>query len=297
MQSLGVVGHATIAYIAQNFVKDTTATWAQGVLGDTSTLYLANIASWADDYPWRAAAPYHFIDDPPNTCDVDYTRYCTKAGCSISGDVGRLTAEHTMEALMFLVHFIGDITQPLHDENLDVGGNTITVTFDGFDDDNLHKWATILTTGIKTGAYASEAASWIEGDDIDDAVGAASAWASDANAYVCTVVMPNGVAALQKCDLYPTYYDSVMPTIQLQFGKAGYRLANWLDQVADSNLGLIRRNNLREKRVPVASERDLIADLLEMGPPSMAQLAKSLGWKINKSLGRGAPETVFPGSL
>jgi hypothetical protein len=43
-----------------------------------------------------------------------------------------------------------------------------------------------------------------------------------------------------------------MPTIQLQFAKAGYRLANWLDQVADSNLGLIRRNNLRETRVPVA---------------------------------------------
>ena len=46
---------------------------------------------------------------------------------------------------MFLVHFIGDITQPLHDENLDVGGNTITVTFDGFDDDNLHvDWDTYM---------------------------------------------------------------------------------------------------------------------------------------------------------
>ncbi|KAJ7196659.1 putative nuclease PA3 [Mycena pura] len=332
----GVVGHATIAYIAQNFVKDTTATWAQGVLGNTSTSYLANIASWADDYRETAAgafsAPYHFIDaldNPPTTCNVDYTRDCTTAGCSISAIAnytqrvqdGRLTAEHTMEALMFIVHFIGDITQPLHDENLDVGGNTITVTFDGFDDDNLHadwdtympelfiggstltfaeKWAATLTTAIKTGAYASMAASWIKGDDIDDAVGAASAWASDANAYVCTVVMPNGVAALQKGDLYPNYYDSVMPTIQLQFAKAGYRLANWLDQVADSNLGLARRNNLGEKRIPVArqvlthsfycfahfarslaiiahSEHDLIDGLLEMGTPSMARLAYGYG--------------------
>lgn len=42
-----------------------------------------------------------------------------------------------MEALEFLVHFIGDITQPLHDENLEVGGNDIDVTFDGEDTD-LH---------------------------------------------------------------------------------------------------------------------------------------------------------------
>lgn len=68
---------------------------------------------------------------------MDYTRDCTAAGCSISAIAnytqrvtdGRLSATNTNQALMFLVHFLGDITQPLHDEALDVGGNTITVTF------------------------------------------------------------------------------------------------------------------------------------------------------------------------
>ena len=47
--------------------------------------------------------------------------------------------------------------------------------------------------------------------------------------------MPNGVAALQTGDLYPTYYNSVIPTIEMQLAKAGYRLANWLNQIVAAN--------------------------------------------------------------
>lgn len=43
--------------------------------------------------------------------------------------------------------------------------------------------------------------------------------------------MPNGAAALQTGDLYPTYYNSVIPTIELQLAKGGYRLANWLNMI------------------------------------------------------------------
>lgn len=83
---------------------------------------------------------------------------------------------------MFLVHFLGDITQPLHDEALELGGNEITVTFMGYDDDNLHadwdtympeelvggyaltdasSWADTLIADIDSGIYKSEAASWM----------------------------------------------------------------------------------------------------------------------------------------
>ncbi|KAG9241820.1 hypothetical protein BJ878DRAFT_427279, partial [Calycina marina] len=54
----------------------------------------------------------------------------------------------------------------------------------------------------------------------------ATKWATDANALVCTVVMPDGVDALQTSDLYPTYYNSVVPTVDMQIAKGGYRLAN-----------------------------------------------------------------------
>jgi hypothetical protein len=48
--------------------------------------------------------------------------------------------------------------------------------------------------------------------------------------------MPNGVAALQKGDLYPTYYNSVIPTVELQIAKAGYRLANWLNTIYEQKI-------------------------------------------------------------
>lgn len=90
-------------------------------------------------------------------------------------------------------------------------------------------WAKDLITEIDSGNYSSQAADWISGDDIADAQAAAMTWASDANAYVCTVVMPDGAAALTAMsDLYPTYYDSVIPTVELQIAKGGYRLANWV---------------------------------------------------------------------
>ncbi|KAJ5771965.1 hypothetical protein N7520_002494 [Penicillium odoratum] len=273
----GSLGHATVAYVAQNYLSSDTAAWAQGVLNDTSTSYLANIASWADTYRATTAgkwsAPFHFIDaedSPPTDCNVNYERDCGDSGCSVSAIAnytqrvsdGSLSAAHIDEALKFLVHIIGDLTQPLHDEAYEVGGNDIAVTFNGYSD-NLHSdwdtympeeliggysladaksWATTLISEISTGSYKSEAASWIEGDTISDAVTTATRWASDANAYVCTVVMPNGSAALQTGDLYPTYYNSVIGTIELQIAKGGYRLGNWLNliyhtKVAKRDLG------------------------------------------------------------
>lgn len=40
-------------------------------------------------------------------------------------------------ALKWVIHFLGDIHQPLHDEALEVGGNGIDVTYDG-ESTNLH---------------------------------------------------------------------------------------------------------------------------------------------------------------
>lgn len=266
----GSLGHETVAYIAQHYVKSHTKTWAQGILNDTSTSYLANVATWADDYRYTAegsfSEPYHFIDaedSPPSSCSVDYDRDCGSKGCSVSAianytlrvqEPDTLSDEQVNYALRFLVHFIGDITQPLHDEALKVGGNDIDVTFDGTAT-NLHhiwdtnmpeqlrggyslsdasKWATNLTTEIDSGAYESQKASWIKGLDITDAKTTALGWATDANQYVCSIVIPKGQAAVEKGDLYPTYYNSAIGTIELQIAKAGYRLAAWLDAIAAS---------------------------------------------------------------
>ncbi|RDW78340.1 putative nuclease S1 [Coleophoma crateriformis] len=269
----GTLGHDTVAYIASNFVTAETATYFQNILGDTSANYLASVATWADSYRYTTAgkfsAPYHYIDAndaPPKTCDVQYSRDCGSTGCVVSAiknytsrvQSSKVSAAEKVIATKFLVHFLGDIHQPLHDEQLQVGGNGIAVTFGGTST-NLHhiwdteipekyvggyaladakSWATTLTTAIKTGTYKSSAASWLKGMDITDAQASALVWASDANSYVCSTVLVDGLTAVEGVDLSGAYYTAALPIVKLQIAKAGYRLAAWLNLIATGSTGL-----------------------------------------------------------
>jgi hypothetical protein len=149
----GDMGHEAIAYIAQDFVTPQTATFVQNALSDTSTSYMANAATWADTYRYTSAGswskPLHFIDandSPPTSCSVEFGRDCSNGECVVNA-IKNFTAQvqdsstsaaELLNAMRFVIHFIGDIHQPLHDEALDVGGNTIAVTYDG-DSTNLHR--------------------------------------------------------------------------------------------------------------------------------------------------------------
>jgi hypothetical protein len=62
---------------------------------------------------------------------------CDRPDQALPERPGRCKAANA-EALRFMVHFVGDLHQPLHDEdNHDKGGNTRHVIFDGRPD-NLH---------------------------------------------------------------------------------------------------------------------------------------------------------------
>ncbi|EFQ32002.1 S1/P1 Nuclease [Colletotrichum graminicola] len=265
----GALGHATVAYVATNFVAPETKTYMQQLLGDTSDNYLASVASWADTYRYTAegkySAPYHFIDaldDPPHSCGVDLERDCGAEGCIISAyanytqhllDASLALAQRQMAAKM-VIHFTGDIGQPLHCENLDVGGNDVVVTFNGTKT-NLHAawdtsipesiagdgknvltvakpWAAALTKDIKSGEFSADAAGpWVSNIDLEDPEATALAWAAESNAFVCTVVMPNGLDAVEKKEIGGAYTTSAKSTVSMQIAKQGYRLAKWLDAI------------------------------------------------------------------
>jgi hypothetical protein len=159
--------------------------------------------------------------------------------------------------------FVGDIHQPLHDENLDKGGNGIKVTFDG-KDTNLHavwdtaipeklvggysledaqNWASTLSTAIKKGEYKAQAPGWLEGIDLNDPVSTSMIWATEANQYVCSTVMPNGAGAIEGQELDGDYYDSAVPVIQLQIARAGYR---YVSLVLEVTLKEMKRKEIRK---------------------------------------------------
>jgi len=80
---------------------------------------------------------------PPEYCVVDFPSDCpTQKGCIIEALVNQTgilkkcvgNQDHSKKcsnALKYLVHFIGDITQPLHCSGLAKGGTETHIKFDG----------------------------------------------------------------------------------------------------------------------------------------------------------------------
>ncbi|CAJ2504367.1 Uu.00g117610.m01.CDS01 [Anthostomella pinea] len=267
----GSLGHITVAYIASHFVKDTTMTYFQELLRNDTEHYLAGVATWADSIRYtrwgRFSKDFHFIDAkdaPPSYCGVDFDRDCKADGCVVSA-MANYTAQlldaglwpwRRNQAAKFVVHFVGDIHQPLHAENVAQGGNAIHVKWDS-SELNLHhvwdssiaekmlggnrrkpydaafKWAANLTEAIKSGKYQASSKSWAEGMILDNPIATSMVWANESNSYICTHVLPEGPEAIVGEELGGEYFEKAAPVIELQVAKAGYRLAAWLDLIAD----------------------------------------------------------------
>lgn len=213
-----------MAYIAADFVAPETAAYFQTLLRNDSSSYLAGVATWADSIRYtkwgRFTAGFHYIDahdSPPHSCNVDFGRDCKQDGCVVSA-IGNYTSRlldrglpawERAQAAKFVVHFVGDIHQPLHTEDVARGGNGIHVRFDGAEL-NLHhvwdssiaekiaggvrrapyaearRWADELSGRIRTGKYASVKGRWLEDMRLEDPEEMAMSWAREGNAFVCS---------------------------------------------------------------------------------------------------------------
>lgn len=72
----------------------------------------------------------------------------------------KLSASDRQIAAKMIIHFIGDIGQPLHCEELETGGNGIDVLYDG-DDTNLHHiWDSEIPESVSGGSSQSSAKTW-----------------------------------------------------------------------------------------------------------------------------------------
>src|SRR5579863_163076 len=118
----GPEGHDLVARIAEAQLTPTAREQVAAILGPNATM--ASISSWADQVRRQrsATAPWHYVDIPINKPHYDRTRDCAKDNCvvqQIEVEKAALRSPSTSEtdrreALMFLIHFIGDMHQPLH---------------------------------------------------------------------------------------------------------------------------------------------------------------------------------------
>jgi hypothetical protein len=130
------VGHEAIAYIAQDRLTPAARRAVKRILGPN--VGLSDVANWADQVRVTSrpeTAAWHFIDIPDRALSVtesDEPKYCGAASCIVSEigiEIQGLSNPSTgplerAELLRFLVHFVGDVHQPLHcADDGDRGGN------------------------------------------------------------------------------------------------------------------------------------------------------------------------------
>ena len=250
----GAEGHRIVARTAQRNLSGKARQEILRLLQRGETL--ESVATWADVI--RNSRPetknWHFVDIPVNATAYDPGRDCPRTpfgDCiinaltesrSILADVGRLESFRNVlanpqqsrqaraEALKFLVHFIGDIHQPLHcADDHDRGGNDVHVTFFGVSS-NLHKiWDSDIITKAGFSQTANRIAAMsvtsetvtLQGDSFAD-------WALEAHRLAVEHAYKN-IPTNKR--LGQSYYQSNRPVVDAQLQKAGLRLARVLNEV------------------------------------------------------------------
>lgn len=275
----GDEGHEIVAVIAYGYLTPLARQHAKALLAvdkkDTLTASdFVSRATWADKYRdsdrystkvhYNATHNWHFVDTemddgnmgaacnnhpslppgapastgPANDCVVDkIEQFRTELGDPLTAQAEKLLA------LKFLMHFVGDVHQPLHAaDHHDRGGNTVPVLFaKRTKPDNLHAhWDTELVHRLgkdpKTVAMdlrkkisQAQAAAWSKGGPAE--------WAKESFGFARDVsynftdesIVDDHGTSVPRLD---AVYDArALPVVRAQLSKAGVRLAAILNEV------------------------------------------------------------------
>ena len=252
------LGHRMVGELAQRHLTPEATAEVSALLAGEAEPTLAGVAAWADtlrddDPPrFKATSRWHYINAKGGGCGFDPARDCADGGCVVSAIEAQraILVDRTQprevrrDALKFLVHFVGDIHQPMHaGDREDAGGNRFQVSLrtglepeayardkyvGGVMGTNLHSvWDYYLLgeTRLSLKDYADrlDAQPWPPAAETArlDPIG----WAGES----CSLI----VAA----DLYPrvhkmdqTYITQWRPTAEHRVRMAGWRLANLLNE-------------------------------------------------------------------
>lgn len=243
----GPMGHRLAARLAEPQLTPAARAEVQRLLATERLRSLADVANWADELRerdptlGRRSAKWHYVNFGDD-CRYDAARDCAKGDCvvealrtqaAILSDRKRGDAER-LQALKFVVHFAGDIHQPLHaGHGHDRGGNTFQVNHRG-KGSNLHAFwdGTLLNSrGLGETTYlwrlrATEAAKPAPAAGYSPR--APAAWAEQS----CAIVRQPGFYP-PSARIGDDYVARHRPTAERQLQLAGTRLAALLNASLD----------------------------------------------------------------
>jgi hypothetical protein len=218
------------------------------LIGDTT---LAEISTWPDEIrsqpAYRHTGPWHYIDLPLGLSFADFSEKIK----GMSGEnvysalnqqeqiLGSVTSTRAqkIEALKFIVHFVGDLHQPMHvSREEDKGGNTIQLNYGGVGT-NLHAlWDSKLID--RQGLTYEQMA-----EKYDHATPAEiKRWQSDPlmqwiwESYQASTKLYAEVDAMKDRTVDDSYYQAHIGIIRERIEMAGIRLAGVLNGIFKSGL-------------------------------------------------------------
>jgi hypothetical protein len=246
----GHEGHEIIASLAESRLTENAKTGIRSLLGDAS---LASDANWADEVRPDRDETYnwHFVDIPKDASGFSDERDCFLPNSSHKGSatdhhncvVDRIESfkkvlsdsnasrDDRIEALKFLVHFVGDVHQPMHAIGEAAGGNGIAVTQFGSTQCGRHScnlhgaWDTGLIEHTRRGRdeYVAHLEKLISDEHLT-ASGSPEDWANESHGYAQAALLPDGA------QIDENYYRQEITVVDRRLALAGLRLAAVLNE-------------------------------------------------------------------
>lgn len=256
----GGFGHRTVASIAMENVTPHTRAEIRRLLRHAPELAtpecpirsIEDAAVWADclrkdGARWAYTQPWHYqnieIGKP-----FDIRAKCSYGNC-VSAQVTRqamlladrrLSADRRMEALAFLVHFVGDLHQPLHvGENGDLGGNKVKADYGIATGLNLHWiWDGPEAERAISAAVPPLVRHYSDAEKARLATGLVEDWAQESWEASRSFIYPEAFGAnippagtdADKVEWTNAAIEAGIPIVQERIQRAGLRLAQMLDE-------------------------------------------------------------------
>jgi hypothetical protein len=269
----GPKGHAIVADIASSRLSPAAKQNLRILLGDDS---LASIASWADTVRKERDESYdwHFVDIPKDAPGFSEERDCFRPqdkhkdaltdhhNCVVDriesfqrviGDEKASRADR-LEALKWIVHFVGDLHQPLHAIDEARGGNDIKLPVFGSAkcgdyDCNLHWiWDTLLLehAGYSEEEYVGRLNTLITQKHLEGKAGGTPVdWANESH------LQARHITEAKPAAIDEAYFLSNIELVNERLALAGLRLAALLNDT----LGKAPRAQVSRVVQPLAGER------------------------------------------
>lgn len=246
--SWGSQGHHIIARIAASELTPRASAVVADLLGGEMLPSMVTASMYADEIRpiRRETAPWHYVNIEIDSSGYDAVRDCPHDACVVAqiehdedliGDAS-ISKPIRAEALRFLIHFMGDLHQPLHcADNHDRGGNMVKVVFQGQQGTNLHAvWdtAVVEALGDPEVSVAARLASKIKQSDRESwSQGTVKFWANETWTVAKRAIYGSfpGSGAIDAPIILPSSYaNGQTAVVALQLQRAGVRLASVLNR-------------------------------------------------------------------